>query len=277
MFDRLSIGSFRIHPYTSLLVLGLLVGIITGMRLARLARLSWWRFLLLGLGAELAGLLGAHWLQVCVDWRAYADRPIEVLYFWSGRAFIGAPVVALLFVLWGARRLRLPTWRCLDAMAPGVVIGHFFGRLGCCAVGCCHGYPTNCWAGVRFISKSIHPREWRGLYLHPTQLYEAAGLLVLFYGLLWLWRRRSQDGQVVLAYLMAYPVLRFGVEFFRGDVARGFVIDGLSTSQFVSLWMFAAALTALVLRVRRARAAAAMQMALATPPAVVESRLDRAA
>jgi phosphatidylglycerol:prolipoprotein diacylglycerol transferase len=88
--------------------------------------------------------------------------------------------------------------------------------------------------------------------LHPTQLYEAAGLFVLFHALLWLRLRRTFDGQVVLAYGLAYPVLRFVIEWFRGDIRRGFVINGvLSTSQFISVVLFIGTLIALLLRRRQ--------------------------
>jgi phosphatidylglycerol:prolipoprotein diacylglycerol transferase len=219
--------------------------------------------------------MGAHWLFVCTTWEHYQHRPWEVFYFWSGRAFLGGPVVTLLFVLWYTRQFRLPLWKTMDVIAPGVVIGHFFGRLGCCAAGCCHGCPTESWLGARFFTRSVAPAEWRTLPLHPTQLYEAAGLLVLFYGLLWLWRRPGADGRVAFGYFLAYPVLRFVVELYRGDACRGLVVGGLSTSQFVSLLMFVAALLALVCRLRQVRARGVDAPCLpfrAAAPALCEQR-----
>jgi phosphatidylglycerol:prolipoprotein diacylglycerol transferase len=53
-------------------------------------------------------------------------------------------------------------------------------------------------------------------------------------------------GQVVLAYVLGYAMVRFTVEFFRGDRIRGVyeVVGGvaLSTSQIVALLMFIGAL-----------------------------------
>jgi phosphatidylglycerol:prolipoprotein diacylglycerol transferase len=52
-----------------------------------------------------------------------------------------------------------------------------------------------------------------------------------------------------MTYLLLYSVLRFIVEFFRGDVGRGFFIDGLSVSQGISIIMFLVAVAGmLVLR-----------------------------
>jgi phosphatidylglycerol:prolipoprotein diacylglycerol transferase len=65
-------------------------------------------------------------------------------------------------------------------------------------------------------------------------------------GLLVLHARKRFDGQVVLAYFMAYPIIRSVTEIFRGDLIRGFVIDEvLSTSQFISLLVFLASLVIL--------------------------------
>jgi len=54
---------------------------------------------------------------------------------------------------------------------------------------------------------------------------------------------------VVFVYFLAYPIIRSVIEIFRGDLIRGFVIDGiLSTSQFISILIFLAA--AVLLRKR---------------------------
>jgi phosphatidylglycerol:prolipoprotein diacylglycerol transferase len=106
--------------------------------------------------------------------------------------------------------------------------------------------------------------------LHPTQLYEAFGELLIFFWLLWLGRRKRFDGQVLLAYLLAYPLLRTVVEVFRGDAGRRYIVEVstrglnaalglppeapsfLSVSQLLSLLVAAGAL-ALWLALRRRR------------------------
>jgi hypothetical protein len=72
--------------------------------------------------------------------------------------------------------------------------------------------------------------------LHPTQLYEAAGALILF-AFLWFFvrPRKRAHGQVSGALLLTYGVLRFGLEFLRDDARGGSA--GLSTSQWLSVPM----------------------------------------
>ena len=59
--------------------------------------------------------------------------------------------------------------------------------------------------------------------------------------LLYLFSHRRFAGQVFAAYLMSYSTVRFLLEFYRGDLDRGFLFEGLlSTSQFISLLLFPA-------------------------------------
>jgi phosphatidylglycerol:prolipoprotein diacylglycerol transferase len=96
------------------------------------------------------------------------------------------------------------------------------------------------------------------LPVHPTQLYESLGQIILFMALLFLRNYRRFHGQIFALWLMCYAVLRTSVELFRGDLERG-TIHGLlasggfatlaekvpteawyniSTSQFISMCMF---------------------------------------
>ena len=49
-------------------------------------------------------------------------------------------------------------------------------------------------------------------------------------------RGPSFPGRTFWTYLLLYPCVRFGIEYFRGD-PRGMVFEALSTSQFVSLML----------------------------------------
>ena len=108
------------------------------------------------------------------------------------------------------------------------------------------------------------------LPVHPTQIYESIGQLILFVGFLYLRRYRRFHGQILGMWLMAYAVLRTTVELFRGDAIRGSMkyvfeaigMNGLaakipleawwniSTSQFISLCMFTIGATILYRRSR---------------------------
>ena len=167
--------------------------------------------------------------------------------------FFGGPLACIPFAVWYIRKYRLPMWKTMDILVPGLTVNHAFGRLGCLAAGCCYGKPTGGDWGIRLYSDLVE-KEYQGIPLHPTQIYESTALFILFFGLLYVFRKRAFDGQVVLTYFMAYPIIRSIVEVFRGDLIRGFVIDGvLSTSQFLSILVFVGASIVLSLRLKQVR------------------------
>jgi len=97
------------------------------------------------------------------------------------------------------------------------------------------------------------------LPIHPTQLYESLAQLLLFVALMIARRYRRFHGQIVALYLIGYSIIRTTVELFRGDFERGTLhqlieqvpLDAwwnISTSQLISLVMFALGLTLLVRR-----------------------------
>ena len=294
----LSIHGFALHSYGVLIALGFAVGIVLAVRDARRMGMREERVLDLCFWVLIAGLVGARILYILTNLPDYVATCREgaasgsgrellwkctaVLHIWEGGlVFYGGFFGALVAVLVFARRRSLPFLRTADALAPALAIGHFFGRLGCYAAGCCWGRVCGAW-GARFPRRSLafedfaaHGRLAPGQELtppvHPTQLYEAGGELLLFFLLVLLRRRKRFDGQLFLCYLFVYPLLRGVVEIFRGDAIRKFVLpiptprldrwlglpagepSFLSTSQFLSiLVVVGAAALALALR-RRAR------------------------
>jgi phosphatidylglycerol:prolipoprotein diacylglycerol transferase len=94
--------------------------------------------------------------------------------------------------------------------------------------------------------------------LHPTQLYESFAMLVVFFFLLWLHRRKKFSGQVILAYVAIYAGVRFLIEFVRddprGDLFGLTTLTGLSTSQMIGLIVGLGALALMIIRWRRFKA-----------------------
>ncbi|HZS38776.1 MAG TPA: prolipoprotein diacylglyceryl transferase [Polyangia bacterium] len=190
----------------------------------------------------------------------------RALHVWEGGlVFFGGLFGAVLAALWFTRRRGMSFARTADVLAPSVALGHFFGRLGCFAAGCCWGRESSAPWAMRFPPASLVFQQYvtdgrldsaAGATppLHPVQLYEALGELLLFFALAWLARRKRYDGQVLVAYLAGYAALRFVVELFRGDAGRKFVAPWLSTSQLIALLSVPLAIGLAVLFRRQQRA-----------------------
>ncbi|MBI4057092.1 MAG: prolipoprotein diacylglyceryl transferase [Elusimicrobia bacterium] len=155
-----------------------------------------------------------------------------------GFVFYGGFLGALGLGVWFARRRNLDFWSCADYFGPALALGHAIGRLGCFSAGCCYGKATSLAWGVRFTDANclVEPALW-GIPLHPTQLYEALGNFAVFLFLHFFFIRQSKivsrPGSVFLLYILLYAILRFLVEFVRGDSRGGFLL-GLSISQWLA-------------------------------------------
>lgn len=136
----------------------------------------------------------------------------------------------------------------LDIFSVVLPLGHAVGRVGCFFGGCCYGI---CYDGPF----AVYYSDAAGLTpLHtpllPIQLIEAVALLILFIIQLHLYGRKDKQGKLVQSYLLSYALIRFILEFFRGDTARGKLFF-LSTSQWISLLVLSALALYLLLNKQR--------------------------
>jgi phosphatidylglycerol:prolipoprotein diacylglycerol transferase len=253
------IGNFPINTYGVFLAIAFLCAILIAVRLARRDGLPAEKIYDLSLWMLLAGLVGSKILMLFTE-PDYRDNPALFLsldFLRSGGVWYGGLLGAVLAGYFLMKRYKLPWWKTADACAPGIAIGNFFGRQGCFAAGCCWGKPTTLPWGVKFTEAG---HQITGVpidaHLHPTQLYESFGMLLVFLFLLWLHKRKRFDGQVILAYALFYSAIRFAIEFVRddprGDVFGLTSLTGLSTSQLISLVIGIWALILLIRRRRRA-------------------------
>jgi phosphatidylglycerol:prolipoprotein diacylglycerol transferase len=238
LFGR-NLGPFTLHTYGVLLAIAFLAGLWIAGRQAKKAGLDSNRITDMAVYVLIAGLVGAKLLLLVVEWSYFSKNPRELLsIFQSGGVFYGGLLGAFPVAWWYIRRHHLPGWRTADVLAPGVALGQGIGRLGCFAAGCCFGRPADVPWAVTFrdpyATRTVGTPLDQGL--HPTQIYESLAVFAIFGFLLWLFTRKRFDGQVTLAYVALYSVVRFLIEFYRGDAARGTVFGGmLSTSQFIAI------------------------------------------
>lgn len=270
------IGSFPVNTYGVFLALAFLGGILVAAKLAERDGLPRERIYDLCLWMLLASLVGSKILMFFTE-PEYREHPAQLLsldFLRSGGVFYGGLIGALIAAYLLMRRYGLPWWQTADACAPGIALGNVLGRQGCFSAGCCWGKPTNLPWGVRFTQLG---HEITGVpidaKLHPTQLYESFAMLLVFFFLLWLHRRKKFSGHVILAYIAIYAGIRFAIEFVRddprGDILGLTTLTGLSTSQIIGLIVGAGALVILIIRRRRANAARPADPMAATSPARV--------
>lgn len=234
----ITLGPLTIRWYGVCVALGFLAGYHLFLKRAPRLGLNQQQASNLILLIFLSGILGARVYYVILNWQVFRGDLREILRVDHGGlvfhgGFIGAMLGLGTWSRWSQRSLAATA----DALAPSLVMGQIFGRFGCFMNGCCHGKACDhFWA--------IHPSappEVAGQALHPTQLYEVAGLVDIFVTLLVLEKLARYPGYVTCAYVILYAVLRFIVEFFRGDVPHDLLgrftgAQGLSAALLVAAW-----------------------------------------
>jgi phosphatidylglycerol:prolipoprotein diacylglycerol transferase len=249
------INNFPIHTYGVLIAVGFLLGVWFAKKEAKRLHLPPDRVVDLSFWALLVGMFGSRLLFVVTQLSYFAEHPLEIFHVWEGGlVFYGGLITCMPFFYWFCRKYKMPIAKVLDLGSISLPLAHAFGRLGCFSAGCCYGKPTGMPWGVSFDSQLVDI-SMRGIPLHPTQLYEAGALFLLF---AFLYRHRVHkkfSGELALLYCVGYSAIRFIIEFFRGDLVRGFVVEGvLSTSQFIALLVFLAGLVFYVLKRKEGRA-----------------------
>ena len=73
--------------------------------------------------------------------------------------------------------------------------------------------------------------------LFPVQTVEAISNLIIFGILMITYKKYQGTYKTLTLYCILYSILRFILEFFRGDAARGFILN-ISTSQWISIFLF---------------------------------------
>lgn len=252
--EFIRLGPLDIHTYGVLVAIGFIVGLAVAARRARREGIDPERITDLGVWLIVSGMLGGKlfhviffWNDFVYGWRMDGVRSLrEGFVFYGG--FIGASLTAVAY----ARMNRLSFAKLADIFAPSVALGHAFGRMGCFFNGCCFGKPCSLPWAVRFPP----PHVIAGIPVHPTEIYEALGNLVIFAGLSALYRHKRFDGQIWWLYVLGYGVLRFIVEFFRGDYDVHY-FGVLTIGHLIAIAMIVVAAMAMVLAPRCAKLRAA--------------------
>lgn len=196
--------------------------------------------------ALIAAFIGAKLLYLIVELPHILEDPSFLLSaLRGGLVFYGGVIGGIIGGWLYARHYKLPLLKLFDIAAPVLTIGQAFGRVGCFLAGCCYGAPCEGPLCVVYPEGGLAPA---GVPLLATQLMEAAFLVLLTGTLLLLLKRIKKTGAVAGWYFVLYAVWRFIIEFFRSD-ARGSV-GALSTSQFISIFLFAVGIFLLVRKPR---------------------------
>lgn len=210
----ISIGPLTIYYYGLIIVAGLLLAAIYGLRRAKEFGLKQDDILDGVLWIVPLAILCARAYYCIFSWEDYADHPIQVLYIWNGGlAIYGGVIGAAIGVIVFCRIKRVSLGATLDLVALGFLIGQAIGRWGNFFNREAYGAVTDSFLRMGLYNPALGRFE----YYHPTFLYESLWNGLGFVILHCMSKKRQYDGQIALGYVAWYGAGRALIEGLRMD------------------------------------------------------------
>jgi phosphatidylglycerol:prolipoprotein diacylglycerol transferase len=152
----------------------------------------------------------------------------------SGFVFYGGLVGGILGILIYSKIYKISFEKLCMILIPVVPLFHFFGRIGCLLAGCCYGIEYIGIGNIVFNNSDLAPN---GMPLFPVQIVESICNLIIFIIILMTYKKFKGTYKTIALYFNLYSIVRFILEFYRGDAQRGILL-GISTSQWISIGIF---------------------------------------
>lgn len=236
MLPYIDFGGRLIPMYGFCMVVGILISSYIAFIRTKQAGGDGNSLIVIGASAVGFGLVGAKILYIFVSYgieNALNQIISGDFSFLSegGQVFYGGLIGGLIGALLGAWFTHDDLALYCDAIVPCIPLGHAFGRLGCFFAGCCYGMPYDGICSLSFPAVGIDYPTF------PVQILEMILNVGIFIILILYTHKEPKRYHVLYLYLLIYSVVRFGLEFVRGDMVRG-ISNGLSTSQWISIVLF---------------------------------------
>lgn len=242
MLPYISILGFPLPMYGLLAIVGMLVAVFAATRLAKTNGLPVSDVVFASFYCGIGIIIGAKLMyfitmlpKFIANFDVFLENPFGVLmYVFGGFVFYGGLIGGALGVVIYCRQFKMPLKPFMEVAAPAIPLMHGIARIGCLCAGCCYGMEYDGIFAITYPDNS-YTHEMAGVPRFPTQLVETVVNLILFICLYIMVKRgKSKDGQALGVYIIVYAIMRFCLEFVRGDAIRGGFL-GLSTSQWISI------------------------------------------
>lgn len=164
----------------------------------------------------------------------YIGHPAKIFAIWEGgMSFHGGLIGTVIVAYYLAKMHKIDVLKMMDLMA---IAG---------------GLATALPRVANFINRELYGRviesaQWKwigvnfgdGQLRFPSQLFQSAGSVIVFLGLLYIFFRKPKKGVLTFSYFILYGAVRFIIEFWREpDVQIGYILKYFTLGQAFSLAM----------------------------------------
>jgi phosphatidylglycerol:prolipoprotein diacylglycerol transferase len=252
---------FHIYFYGILITLGVVAAAVVGQIEAKRRGLNPEIILDMLFWLVIAGIVGARvWhiltpppsmVESGITTMYYFTHPLEMLAIRNGGLGIPGAVIGGAIALWVySRKNKLDFLTWADIAAPGLALAQAIGRWGNYFNQELYGAPTNVpWKLFIDSSHRLPGYETIGYY-HPLFFYEFLWNLanaIFLFGLARKFTKWLKPGDLLLIYMVTYPIGRFFLDFLRMDASE---VAGINANQSFMVVVAISAVIILVLRHR---------------------------
>ena len=249
-----TIFGFNIRWYSTLILIGALIGLYLLKREARRFNMNWDFIFNLSFWTIIFGILGARLYYVIFNWNQYETNLLSIFKVWEGGLAIHGGILAgALTVFIYCKRFKVNTLKIIDMALPSVLIAQAIGRWG-------NFFNSEAYGGVVSLShlEKMHIPNCvikgmyiDGVYHHPTFFYESIWCLIGFIVLLFIRRNKYvKIGTITGVYLMWYSLGRFFIERLRTD---SLMLGGFKVAQVISIILFILGLVLIFINERKGK------------------------
>lgn len=129
--------------------------------------------------------------------------------------------------------LKFNVGESLNLIIPSLLLFHAIGRIGCSLGGCCYGKVVD-----------LNVMNLFTIHRFPAREMECVVLFVMFFLFQFIVKKRR-----LLLYCFLYPIVRFVLEFGRGDLRGQLFTSFLSPAQEISVYIIGTILLIYVIRI----------------------------
>ncbi|MDK8253150.1 MAG: prolipoprotein diacylglyceryl transferase [Dialister micraerophilus] len=233
------IGNFPIRFYGIFFSFGIIAGCIIAYFLLKKEGHGWEKILFdFGLVISFSGIIGGRlWDVFFFDWQYYHNHLLEIPFIWQGgMAIQGGLLFSAIAAYFFLKKHGIPILPFADTISPAIILGQAIGRIANFMNGDAFGHPTGSSFGLLYPKTTLAYKTFGSQPLWPAEVWECQGDLIIFVLLIWFSCSKRPKGTVFCLYLMLYSILRFFLEYLRGDYA--ILAFGLKSAQITSVIVF---------------------------------------
>ncbi len=225
-----SIFGIKIYTYAFCIVVGIILALVLCKFSKENFGIEFDKVLDISIIALIFGIIGARIYYVIFNIQYYMKDPVRILNLRDGGlAIYGGLFAGAVAIIKRCKSLKIESLEFFDYIIPFVAIAQGIGRWGNFFNIEAYGYETNNIFRMGILSNNGY------LEVHPVFLYESIWMIITFFILRNLQKKRRFKGQILYMYLILYAGARMFLETLRTD---SLMMYGIRVSQVISIIVF---------------------------------------